>query len=319
MTMVLYAYLQRHRLLWQHPHRVVRGFSLLELVLVLFVLGILAAVMTPAVRDVVETSQREAELRTLDEIVKTITASFENTDLSQFNLAALPGTIGASDPVTVFSSSTSQLPVITTTNDWFAKVARLRGITPQIGAAPSAAVQPELARLVFNAVGNPRLLIAAPNETGQQRFLLMSLIGRSEQLSLPAYETNDTWFDAIWNHDWESVSAPLPGLWQNLLTPAQAAAWSTVQAGITRVHQLCVRRIVLPKFRITVNNNHPTEAAFVSFNNTTNVFTASANSGANVSPEILAGRLITIHRGTSLPGVESLRFHLKENTTVTLQ
>lgn len=317
--MVLYAYLQRHRLLGKHALRVVRGFSLLEIVLVLFVLGILAAVMTPAVRDIVEKSQREAELRTLDELVETITASFENTDLSQFNLAALPGTVGSSDSTTAFSSSTSLFPTTTTTNDWFTKVARLRGITPQIGVAPIAAAQPELARLVFNAVGNPRILIAAPSETGRQRFLLMSLMGRSEQLNLPAYETSGTWFDAIWNHDWESASAPLPGLWESRLTPVQAAAWSTGQAGITRVHQLGVRRIVLPKFQITVNNNHPTEAAFVSFNNTPTAFTASANSGANVTPEILAGRLITIHRGTSLPGVEALRFHLKENTTVTLQ
>jgi hypothetical protein len=46
------------------------------------------------------------------------------------------------------------------------------------------------------------------------------------------------------------------------------------------VHRFAVRRIVLPKFRVTVNSNHPTEQAFVSFNNTPNAFTAAANSGA---------------------------------------
>ena len=37
------------------------------------------------------------------------------------------------------------------------------------------------------------------------------------------------------------------------------------------------------------------------------------------APEILGGRLITINRGTAWPGVEALRFHLRENATVTVQ
>jgi hypothetical protein len=85
------------------------------------------------------------------------------------------------------------------------------------------------------------------------------------------------------------------------------------------VHRFAVRRIVLPKYRVTVNSNHPTEQAFVSFNNTPNAFTAAANSGATSTPEILGGRLITINRGTAWPGVEALRFHLRENATVTVQ
>ena len=74
-----------------------------------------------------------------------------------------------------------------------------------------------------------------------------------------------------------------------------------------------------PKFTVTVNNNHATDSAFASFNNVSPVFTAPANSGANVTPEILGGRLISINRGTSLPGVEALRFRLRENATITVQ
>jgi len=48
-------------------------------------------------------------------------------------------------------------------------------------------------------------------------------------------------------------------------------------------------------------------------------FTAPANSGATSTPEILGGRLITINRGPAWPGVEALRFHLRENATVTVQ
>lgn len=180
-------------------------------------------------------------------------------------------------------------------------------------------MQPELAKLAFNAVGNPRLLFAGPNETGQQRFLLVSLVARSEQLTPLPYDPSTGWFDSIWNHDWESRTAALPGYWQSNLAPPQVAAWQQGPAGLTQVNRLIVRRIVLPKYRVTVNNNHPTEQAFVSFNNTSNAFTAAANSGATSTPEILGGRLITINRGPAWPGMEALRFHVRENATVTVQ
>ncbi len=316
--MVLYSYLHR-RLLRDHFARVVRGFSLLEIVLVLFVLGALAAALAPSVRDIVERGRRDAEAKSLDELAATITASFEQTDLSDLNIAALPGTIGSGDSVTVFSTSTS-IPYNTTgANDWFTKLARLRGLTPQIGVAPTATTQPELARIAFNALGNPRLLFVGPDEAGRQRFLLVSLTARSDQLALPPYESSAAWFDALWQTDWESRTAQPPAYWSSGLTPAQLAAWSAGSGGLTQVSRLCVRRIVLPKFRVTVNNNHPTEAAFVSFNNTANAFTAAANTGASVTPEILGGRLVVINRGTASPGVEALRFNLHENPTITLQ
>ena len=124
---------------------------------------------------------------------------------------------------------------------------------------------------------------------------------------------------AIWNHDWENRSAGLPSYWTSRLTAAQAAAWTDGSGGLTQVSRFCVRRIVLPKFTLTVNNNHPTEQAFVSFNNTPAVFTAPANSGSSTTPPILGGRLITINRGPAWPGTEALRFHIHENATVTVQ
>jgi prepilin-type N-terminal cleavage/methylation domain-containing protein len=293
------------------------GFSLLEIVLVLFVLGIVAAAVAPSLREVIERGRRDAEAKALDELANVITATFEATDLTNDNVAALPGTTGASDTPTRFSTSTSATSATTAVADWFAKVARARGITPQIGAAPAA--QPALAQIAFNSTGNPRLLIAAPGETGRQRFLLVSLTARSDQLVLPAYEANAAWFDALWNHDWESRTAQPPAYWAGRLTPAQFAAWTAGNGGMTPVWRLCVRRIVLPKFTVTVNNNHATDSAFVSFNNTSPAFTSGPGSGASTTPEILGGRLITINRGTSAPGVEALRFRLRENATITVQ
>lgn len=317
--MVLYSYPHSRRLLGRNLLRVVHGFSLLEVVLVLFVLGMLAAALAPSVRDIVERGRRDAEARSLDELASTITTSFEQTDLTNLNVAALPGTIGSVDAATVFSTSTSAPYVTTGTNDWFAKLARLRGLTPQIGAAPTAAVQPELARIAFNSISNPRFLFVGPDEAGRQRFLLVSLMARSDQLALPAYESGTAWFDALWQTDWESRTATPPAYWSGRLTPAQLAAWSAGAAGLTQVNRLCVRRIVLPKFRVSVNNNHPTEAAYLSFNNTANAFTAAANTGASVTSEILGGRLVVVNRGTVWPGVEALRFTLRENPTITLQ
>ena len=314
--MVLFALL--HRSPWRR-HAGAPGFSLLEVVLVLFVLGILAASLTPAVHQVIESNQRTAELRTLDELVATITASFENTDLDQLNVAAFPGTVGPADLPTLFSSSLTVPPGVTRANDWFAKIARLQGLTPRVGLSPTGAAQPGLATILFNPLGNPRALITGPIEAGRQRFLLLSLMARSEQLVVPPYAPEPAWFDAIWDHDWENLSAPPPADWQARLSPDAFQAWNEASAGLTRTHRLCVRRIVLPKYRLTVNNNHPTEQAFVSFNNTVAAFTAPAASGTNVTPEILGGRLISIHRGTTPPGNEALRLHLRENTTVTLQ
>ena len=295
------------------------GFTLLEIVLALFILATMSALLVPSVGSVIEKSRLMSEQRALSELTETITASFQNTDLNNLNVAALPGFIGASDTATEFSTTTASASATTNNNVWFAKVARLRGISPIVGSAPTASVQPALAQIVFNPLGNPRSLFAAPGEAGRQRFLLISLMARTEQLALPAYESSAAWFDAIWNHDWEDRTANPPSYWQTRLTAPQLAAWRAGSGGMTSAYRLCVQRIVLPKYRLTVNNNHPNEQAFVSFNNTANAFAAPANAGATVTPEILGGRLITINRGTAWPGVEALRFHLRENATVSVQ
>jgi len=180
-------------------------------------------------------------------------------------------------------------------------------------------MQPGLRGVAINVSSNPRMLFAGPVEAGRQRFLLVSLTARTGQLVLPSFETTTAWFDAIWNNDWESRTAQPPTYWASRLSAADYAAWSQGSGGLTQAWKLCVRRIVLPKFTVTVNNNHPTDTAFVGFNNQSPAFTAAPASGANVTPEILGGRLITINRGASAPGVQALQFRLRENATITVQ
>ena len=317
--MVYYAFIFRGRLLRENFWRVLRAFTLLEIVLSLFILGILAEELAPPLGEIVNRSRIDAEQRTLGDLADTVAASFENTDLTNLNVAAPPGTVGAGDTATEFSGSTGAGYAVTDNNSWFAKVGRLRGLAPVVGAPPTAAAQPALAQIAFNPLGNPRLLFAGPNEPGRQRFLLLSLMARSDQLALPAYDGSAAWFNAIWNNDWESRTAAPPAYWSGLLTPAQLAAWRQGGGGMTSVWRLCVRRIVLPKFTVAVNDNHATNAAFLSFNNVSDAFTAAANSGASVTPEILGGRLVTVNQGPAWPGVQALQFRLHENATVTIQ
>lgn len=315
--MVIYPYLYRSRLWRARCVARLRAFSLLEIVLVLFVLGVLAAALVPSVRDTIERAQVEAERRSLGDLAATIETSFESDDFTNLNVAALAGTIGPADQATAFSGATSGTYGATQVGDWYAKVARLRGVTPVIGTVPAS--QAGLARIAYNEMGNMRLLFAGPTEAGRQRFLLISLVAPSGRLVLPGYEASAAWFDAIWNHEWENQAAGVPALWNARLTAAELAAWTGGSGGTTQAWRLRVQRIVLPKFRVSVNNNHATEAAFVSFNHVANAFTAAANSGATSTPEILGGRLVTVNRGAAWPGVEALRFHLNENPTITLQ
>ncbi|MCM2276044.1 MAG: hypothetical protein NDI75_14745, partial [Candidatus Didemnitutus sp.] len=92
--------------------------------LVLFIVSLMAAALAPSVRDLIERGRRDAESRALDELATAISASFEQTDLTNLNIAALPGEIGPGDTATAFSTSTNAAYATTAANDWFAKLAR---------------------------------------------------------------------------------------------------------------------------------------------------------------------------------------------------
>ncbi len=311
------------------------GFTLIELVCVCAVIGILLATATPSIGRQVWLARVAAETATLQTFAIAAQASFESSDLEGTNLAALPGSIGAGVDPTVFSTSTdpSALPGTTTAADWFAKLGRQMGGLPQIGVAPTPALQPQLADILLNRCGNPRLLLLGPaNEAAQQRFLLVSLVAPAEQLALPPWPNpanpqdpaNLALFNDLWNTSWTSPAAVLPPSWTAALSPAQAQAWLGGGAGGRRLWQLCVQRIVCPKYTITINNTHPTDNGYVYYNFQGAVAGSSAtipaNSGTMVIPNVLFGRLVQAYRGPSAATAQLFsQFSLRDNNEITLQ
>ncbi len=309
------------------------GFTLIELVAVCAVLAILAAVAIPATGARLLDARIDAEAAELRRLGAAVQSSFESTDLEGTNLAALPGTLPAGVDPTAFSASTDMTTVPATTNswDWFAKLAKQLGETPQPGVPPTWNAQPRIAAVLQNASHLTRIFLLGPsNEAAQQRFLLLSLVAAPGQLSLPPLPSpsnpqdpgNLAWFNDAWNTDWTNPGAVLPPSWTAALSPSQAAAWMSAPK---RLRQLCVQRIVCPRYSVTVSDTHPTDNCYVYFNlNGTTAganATAAANSGAFALPGILGGRTIQAYRGTQPPPVAQLfaQFILRDHAEITVQ
>jgi len=312
------------------PLRSARAFTLLELVVVCAVLGILASIALDAASSQIGRSRVAAEQRELERLATAIQASFESTDLEATNLAALAGTVPTGVDLTAFSATNDLDAVPATTNpgDWFAKLARQRGDTPILGVAPTAALQPRVAAVLINLNRQTRLLWEGPEtETTQQRFLLLSVMAPEGTVVLPPWPAaggpqaaaNLTLFNDTWNTDWSGPGVVLPASWLSGLSAAQAAAWSG------RTAQLCVRRIVLAKYSIVLNNTHPSDNCYLAYNlnGTTagSAVTLAAGAGTVVVPGILAGRTIQAYRGSSPPpsAQQFTQFVLRDESEITLQ
>jgi len=312
------------------------GFTLVELICVCALISILLAVVTPSLGRQILLSRVAAENTTLQNLAAAAQASFESTDLEGTNVAAIPGAIPTGVDATNYSMSTNLavLPGTTNTFDWFAKLARQLGSSPQLGIAPSPALQPQLASILINPAQNTRLLLLGPtNEANQQRFLFVSLMAPPGMLVLPAWPNsansqdpaNLALFNDIWNTNWTDAAAMLPPTWTAALTPAQAQDWQGGGSTGGRLWLLCVQRVVCPKFTLTINNTHPTDSCYIFYNLNGTVAgstaTVSANGGVYVAPGILGGRLIQAYRGTSGPPSAQLfaQFILRDSSEITLQ
>ena len=295
------------------------GFTLIEILGVLLIVGLLAAIAVPGVVRRYIDDQMRAEDQTLALMQQDTVRSFDSEDMANTNIAALSGEIPAGIALTSFSSTVSPAYIGTNTFDWFAKLASVRGLAVT-SAPPTTALQPTLASLVFNPYNRSRLLFLGPSETNQQRFLLVSIMARTEQLVLPQNDGTAAWFNAVWNTEWNTRYGTVPSYWTTILTAAQVAAWNGDANG-SNLYRLRVIRIVLPRYVISISNTHPTANGYVYYNESTSpLLTSAANSGVTVSSGIMGGRVVRIFKGASIAtATQTSQFTLRENTDILIQ
>lgn len=207
------------------------------------------------------------------------------------------------------------------TNYWFMKIALIRGITATDGTVYTDTTDSDIRRIAVNTYGMQRLFLAAPVQSGVQRYMLISVaLPPSRGVVWPTDDGSQTYFDEIWNNNWGIESTTAPVGWSARLTGAQVTAWNTVVRGRTNAGRVFVHKIPIRKYKVIINNNHATYSAWADWDGVTNQMTSTPSSGSQTSSvEILAGRMIVIREGTSAPGNTFLNFALKETTSATVQ
>lgn len=284
-----------------------KAFTLLELVVVAAIVTIVAGLTVPiGLSSYLTRSQIAREDAVLAEMKRDIETSFEARDLA-WNLSAVAGDVDASVAPTEFSQSTAPAYANLTGNEWFARLGRSRGFAVTVAQPVSATSQPALYDLITTATGRSRLFFAAPPEPDKQRYLLVSVVGRDDELVLPAYAATLAWFSAIWDTPWERADATLPATWVSALTPAQVQLWQTSTPGKTRLHRLRVVRITQRRHDLVINCLHPTDSAWVAYNTMTTYVAGgpapsrqlAAGSGATTLSGVLAGRVVRIWVGST--------------------
>lgn len=299
-----------------------RAFTLLEILVALAILGIIASILTPSLTQALLDRQLRAEDESLAQIKSDIIQSLDSDDFDSVNI--LPETdTTASEHSPVSATNTFAHPdlsfVGTNRSDWFAKIAAVRG-TPYTADPPTRSFQPELSRLLFNEYGRARLLVIGPYEATRQRLLLVSLMAPRDQLDLPADDHSADWFNAVWSNNWDTKDGGLPAYWSGKLPAAQTAAWYDNGGRGTNLYRLRVVRITIPRCTLNITNNSTTYNGYIYYNADHSRVDSLARSGPTVIPGILAGRIIRVERGTSLPtAAEEARFNLRRDSDVFIQ
>jgi type II secretory pathway pseudopilin PulG len=314
-----------------------RGEFLLMLLVAVAIVGILAGILAPVIANKLDDAQLRSEADTLRSLRRDFEATYDETDYANLNEAS----VGASGlPIgtvlTTFDQATGVALRIygpTVTVDpagWVTKLAAKRGVTSEVaGASYAALTQNQYSAIAFNPYGVQRCLVVGPTgETGQQRYLLLSLMVPAYRiLAFPAADATQT-FNSLWDQSWESVATQAPTLWQGLLSASQYALWNTASANNrTNASRLLVERIVQPKYTLTLANNNATDTAWVDIGPAANAITAAPNSGtvstssvAGFTAGVLSGRLIVVRRGPAASAAyEVQRFFLYSDVNLTVQ
>jgi len=316
------------------------AFTLIELLVVITIItalvGSLGYLVLSAYLIREATRKEDAALAAL---ARDIEQSFDARELSTVNVgvASNPGMVSGGSPtddldgsITAATFSTSTAPSYTaiTGNEWFARVARARSLSVTAGQAVSKSVQPALYDILFTAGDRPRLLIRGPSEAHQQRYLLISVIGRSDELVLPPYQSSQAWFDDLWNTPWERSDATLPATWTSALSADQAATWNTDSPGKSRLPRLRRVKITQRRDDLVINCLHPTDQVWVAYNTLTNytpgVTSAPptnflAGSGASTISGLLEGRVVRIYVGQTWATAKLVEQTIRGRTVYTAQ
>lgn len=314
-----------------------RGEFLLMLLVAVAIIGVIAGILAPVLANKLDDAQIRSEMATLKSLRKDFEATYDALDYNNLNESSVassglpPGTTLTNfDLGTGIASRIYGQTVFVDPAGWVTKLAQQRGISTYVlGATYGALLQNQYTALAFNPYQVQRCLVVGPSgESGQQRYLLISLMAPPFRvLTFPTADPVQT-FDSIWDQSWESTQAQAPSSWSPLLTAAQFALWNTPSSNNrTNASRLLVERIVQAKFGLTLANNSQTDTAWVDIGPATNAIVAAPNSGTTLSSSlpgfaggVLAGRLIVVRRGTSVAGAyEVQRFFIYSDVTLTVQ
>ncbi len=314
-----------------------KGEFLIMLLVAVAIVGVLAGILAPVLANKLDDAQIRSEAATLNSLRKDFEATYDSTDFNNLNEASVPasglpsGTVYTTfDQGTAIASRIYSNNIIVDSAGWVTKLAQQRGVSSYVvGAVYSSLTQSQYTEIAFNTYNVQRCLVIGPSgESGQQRYLLISLmVPPYRVLVFPSTDSTQT-FDSIWDQSWESTQAQAPALWSSLLTADQYTLWNTASSNNrTNASRLLVERIVQPKYALTLANNSQTDTAWVDIGPATNAITATPNSGTVLSSSlsgfssgILAGRLIVVRRGPSVTAAyEVQRFYLYSDVNLTVQ
>ena len=314
-----------------------QGEFLLMLLIAVAIVGILAGVLAPVVANKLDDAQLRSEAETLRSLRRDFEATYDTTDFNNLNLASVPasglpaGTVFTTfDQPTAIAARIFSPTIVVDPAGWVTKLAQKRGVTSYVaGATYSSLTASQYTSIAFNPYTVQRCLLIGPTgETGQQRYLLLSLmVPPYRALAFPAADATQT-FDTIWDQSWESVDAQAPASWASLLAASAYGLWNTASTNNrTNASRLLVERIVQPKYTLTLANNSATDTTWVDIGPAVDALTALPNSGTTTSASvagfasgILSGRLIVVRRGPSAAAAyEVQRFFLYADVNLTVQ
>jgi type II secretory pathway pseudopilin PulG len=313
------------------------GEFLLMLLIAVAIVGVLAGILAPVIANKLDDAQMRSETQTLASLQKDFEATYDAVDFTNLNESSVAASgLPTGVVLTTFDQGMGIASRIYASNivvdpaGWVTKLAQQRGVTSYVaGASYSALTANQYTAIAYNPYAVQRCLVVGPSaESGQQRYLLLSLmVPPYRTLVFPSADATQT-FDSIWDQSWESVDAQAPALWSTLLTADQLALWNTASANNrTNASRLLVERIVQRKYTVTLADNSPTDTAWVDIGPATNALVAAPNSGTVTSASlsgftsgVLEGRLIVVRRGPSaVAAYEVQRFFLYSDVNLTMQ